>query len=201
MLCGGTLGLPIADSEVRKGGIAMDATNVKMHVFLDTCWEVENISAELYHFFADHFIDDPWVSRLWRKTAKEEESHARQVLLAKKLMESIVWVSIESWRNASLAREEVKQIASSAQKFPPTLKDALLLGLQCEYSMDYLHMQNALLMKEKASNDMFKAMMNQDRGHIRRLEAALYRMQRKTAYDLEFIEPDDYPFLEALNFR
>lgn len=163
----------------------MDNTTVKMHVFLETCYEIENTCAEMYHFFAEHFIDDMKMSRLWRKTAMEEENHARQVLLAKKMVESISWISLESWRNASEAREMVKQIASSVQKSPPTLQDALLLALKCEDKMEYFHIHNALLMKEKAGNSMFKAMMEEDLKHVELLKLVLDAEQEKTDDEFE----------------
>jgi len=33
----------------------MNAETVKMSLFLDTCSEVETITAEMYYFFAAHF--------------------------------------------------------------------------------------------------------------------------------------------------
>ena len=164
----------------------MDSTTVKMHLFLDACCEIESICAEIYYFFAEHFIDEPRVSRLWCKTAMEEENHARHVYLAKKMVESISWVSLESWRDASRARDAVRQLAVAVQKSPPSIEDALRLSLQCEERMERFHMQNAMLMKEKGGNDLFRALMREDREHASLLKAALDEQLTQTESAMAF---------------
>lgn len=157
----------------------MNAEPVKMSLFLDTCSEVETITAEMYYFFAAHFSAERELSQLWKKTAMEEENHARRVGLAKKMIESISWVNLDAWRSAYLARKLIRQIATAVQKSPPSATDALTLALHCEKRMHHLHMQNAILLKENAGNSMFKAMLQEDRGHIVMLEAALKEEQQK----------------------
>ena len=166
----------------------MDNTAMEMQLFLDVCSEVEQECAEMYYFFAEHFADDRRVSRLWSKTAMEEENHARHVSLAKKMVESVSWINLESWRNASNARDTVRLIAEHVRRSPPSLPDALRLALQCEQRMDCLHMQNALLLKERGGNSMFRAMLKEDRGHVRMLEDTLDELQREGDADTDIIE-------------
>jgi rubrerythrin len=154
----------------------MDTLTVNTHQFLDACFEVEGTTAEMYYYFAELFNDDTDIARLWIKTAMEEENHARHVQLAKKMMMSINWISIEAWHNASRAMAMVKQIARGVHDVPPTLANALRLSIQCENRMDYLHMQNAILMKERSGNSMFKAMLMEDRGHTMMLMTALHEL-------------------------
>jgi len=173
----------------------MDSTIVKMHVFLDACNEVENTCAEMYYLFAQQFTADRKASRLWGKTAMEEEDHARHVLLAKKMVKSINWVCVESWQNVASALNMVKQFIRSVRESPPSLEKALLMALQCEYRMEILHMQSAILMKEKTGNSMFKSMIKsmikEDRGHIEMLEAALYELQKNNDGEFDIIELDE----------
>jgi len=157
----------------------MNTETVKMSLFLDTCCEVESITAEMYYFLATHFRGERRIAQLWYKTAMEEEDHARQVVLARKMIQSISWVNLDSWRSAFLARKMIQQIATAVQKSPPSLPDALTLALHCEKRMDHLHMQNAILLKENAGNCMFKAMLQEDRGHIAMMEEALREEQQK----------------------
>jgi rubrerythrin len=151
----------------------MDTLTVKTDQFLDACFEVESTTAEMYYYFAELFNDDTEITRLWIKTAMEEENHARHVQMAKKMVMSINWISIEAWHNASRAMAMVKQIARGVHHSPPSLANALRLSIQCENRMDYLHMQNAILMKENAGNSMFRAMLMEDRGHTMMLMTAL----------------------------
>jgi len=157
----------------------MNTETVKMSLFLDTCCEVESISADMYYFFAAHFREERRFSQLWIKTAMEEENHARQIVLAKKMIESVSWISLDFWRSAYLARKMIQQIATAVQKSPPSLTDALTLALHCEKRMNHLHMQNAILLKENAGNSMFKAMLKEERDHLVMMEAALKEDQWK----------------------
>ena len=166
----------------------MDNTAMEMQLFLDVCREAEQACAEMYYFFAEHFAADRHVSRLWSKTAMEEENHARHVSLAKRMIKSVSWINLESWRNASNARDTVRLIAEHVRRSPPSLPDALRLALECEQKMDCLHMQNALLVREQAGNSMFKAMLKEDREHAKMLEKALDDLLGKGETDTDIIE-------------
>jgi rubrerythrin len=166
----------------------MNTAHVNMHIFLDACFEIERISAEIYHYFAELYHGDRGICLLWRKTAREEENHARQVELARKIIDSVSWVSLESWRTAAATLEGARQIAAMVRTSPPTLEDALVLALKCEKSMEFFHIENALKMKEPAGNRMFTAMMKEDRDHVRMLEAALSRLRKHTDDELELLD-------------
>jgi rubrerythrin len=75
---------------------------------------------------------------------------------------------------------------------PPTLEDALVLALKCEKSMEFFHVENALMMNEPSVNGMFRAMMKEDREHARTLEAALSKVRKNSGDELEFL------YLESL---
>jgi hypothetical protein len=53
---------------------------------LDACQEIEEIASKIYYFNADLFAHNDKISRLWRKTAIEEENHALQIVLAKRIV-------------------------------------------------------------------------------------------------------------------
>jgi rubrerythrin len=166
----------------------MNNAHVKMHVFLDACFEIERLSAEMYHFFAELFIGDRAICLMWRKTAREEENHARQVELARKIIESVSWVSLDSWRTATATLEGTRQVAQLVRTSPPTLEDALVLALKCEKCMEFFHVENALKMREPAGNMMFRAMMKEDREHVRTLEAALCKVRKDSEDDLDLLD-------------
>jgi hypothetical protein len=169
----------------------MDVAHVKMHVFLDACFQIERISAEMYHFFADLYIGDRSICLMWHTTARAEENHARQIELARMSIDSASRVSPDSWRTAAALLEGTRQISGMVRSSPPTLEDALVLALKCEKCMEFFHIENALKFKEPTGNMMFRAMMKEDREHARMLEAALSRVRKNSEDELELhdLEP------------
>jgi hypothetical protein len=155
----------------------MDDITLKTLKMLDGCEEVENMIAEIYHIFADHFHENTKLSRYWRRTALEEENHARQVNLAKKTKDSIVWVSIEAWRQVFVVQDQLRDTLERIRLSPPSLEEALLFSIVSEEQIDNLHMTNAILMREKSGNDLFVAMMNEDREHSLWFKEALVQLQ------------------------
>ena len=107
----------------------MDDMTLKMLKMLDGCEDVENAVAEIYHFFADQFRDNAEISLFWRRTAMEEENHARQVSLAKKTKDSIVWISIEAWRQVFIVRKQLRDTLERVRQSPPSLEEALIFSI------------------------------------------------------------------------
>jgi len=155
----------------------MNTTHVKMLDFLDTCFEIERVSAEMYRFFADRFLGDRSACLMWRKTARDEENHARQIDLARKAVDSISRVSLASWHKAAATLEGTRQIAGMVRDSPPTLEDAILLALKCEKCMESIQTENARKVDEPVVNRMFEGMIKEDREHVRMLESALCRIR------------------------
>src|SRR6185369_4972947 len=60
----------------------MNETGVDIVRILEICRDVEVYVSELYYFFEESFRDTPDMGRLWKKTAMEEEDHAKQFVLA-----------------------------------------------------------------------------------------------------------------------
>lgn len=114
----------------------MDNEMIQLSRFLDACQEVEQNAADLYHLLADQFRPDTRVARLWRKTALEEENHAREVKLARIMVLDIAGINLDSWRSISRMKDE-----------------------------------------KKAANDLFVAMMKEDRCHVEELRVEMEKQQ------------------------
>ena len=74
------------------------------------------------------------------------------------------------------------------------------MALECESCMENMHMQSALLMKERVGNSMFKAMMKEDRGHVLMLQAALDEVQKKSG-DEETLDIEELNLLDMMEFQ
>jgi rubrerythrin len=178
----------------------MEDTIIKMHVFLDSCYELESSCARMYYLFAELFNEDEQVSLLWEKTALEEENHARHVQLAMKMVPSISWVCLDSWHNATATVEMIKQTICSVQESPPTLQDAIIMALECESRMENFHMHNAILVKENVGNSMFKALKKADHEHIEMLETALGILQKNNDTGCEGIYLEELTPLDVIEY-
>jgi len=154
----------------------MNGGIVQMSIFLDNCQDLESITADLYHLFADYFSSDKYVARLWRKTALEEENHARQVKLAKKLIRNIVGINLDFLHHISISQEKIRTIVKQCRACPPDLEEALRVSIKFEEQMEKFHMHNAICLQGKSVNALFVAMMESDRGHITELQKELDKL-------------------------
>jgi len=79
-------------------------------LFLDVCINIEGLCADLYHFYSERYGDIPEASRLWKKTAFEEECHRKQFELALFfLTETEFEVPNESLKRAYTIRENLQK--------------------------------------------------------------------------------------------
>ncbi len=140
---------------------------------LDACQEIEEIASQIYHYHADQFADNDKISQLWRKTAREEENHALQVVLAKKIAKTISGTSLDVGLTES-TRNLVRTLFEAIKKSPPRLEEAIRTAILFEETLAQFHMDNALLFFEDTGiAGLFKALMMHDKKHMQELESAL----------------------------
>lgn len=148
--------------------------------FLDCCFQIEKLSAGLYHFYADHFGADPQVAAVWRKTAREEENHAEQINLARKLP-----LAIEGLRVETAAAEEIlgkmRQLVERVRQSPPPLREALASVIRLEERLAEFHVDNSLLFRDDAMRGLFAALMKHDHEHVETLRKTLESLESPPA--------------------
>jgi len=166
----------------------MDSRIMKMRIFLDACYAVESAFAGMYKLFAQHFIDDRNLSRLWSEIAMEKENHACHVLLATEMVAGLNLLQLESWQKVTTTLAMIKRFVSSVRESPPSLQDAILMALKCEYLTENLYTQSVVLVKEEPENKMFTAMIQEARLRIGMFETILYEMGAKMNDDIEEID-------------
>ena len=150
----------------------MNEQAIAMGKCLDACQEIEEIASQIYHYHADQFADNDKIARLWRKTALEEENHALQVVLAKKIAKSIPGTNLDIGQTES-TRNLIRTLFESIKKSPPRLEEAIRTAILFEETLAQFHMDNALVFEEKGLAGLFKALMMHDREHMQELESAL----------------------------
>jgi rubrerythrin len=132
---------------------------------LDICRDIELLNEQLYRYFAVLFAEDGELAALWKKTANEEANHAQQFELVirtnKDLLES---VAIDAW-TAATAFEFVRTLFESAKKSPPSVVDALQLGVMLEARLVRLHLECIADFTDESLKMLFRAMMESDDRH------------------------------------
>jgi rubrerythrin len=140
---------------------------------LEVSRDIEMFNAELYRYYAELFASDPEISRLWIKTAMEEENHMEQINMAIKLRNQgmIESVKIDLFRAENTLRM-VKNIYDGVRLNKPKLIDAFRSAIKLEEHLNAFHMANIAVFADDACKRLFQSLMHADRQHLEMLETA-----------------------------
>lgn len=141
--------------------------------FLGICAQNEQLCAELYHYYSDLFHADPDVSRLWKKTALEEENHQKQFELALRLVAECDLDLNNDLERAVSVNRKFTRLLQHVRTNPPDILSALRKAIEMEEAIADLHMGSAVRFRDQGFYDLFKAMFNADQGHIESLKTQL----------------------------
>jgi rubrerythrin len=146
-----------------------------LHI-LEVCCKIEEGCSQLYHYLSLLFKDDPKVSALWDKTAKEEDNHAEQFRFACRTKGRGIEILKIDTQKADTILSRIQSIYDAVKKTPPTIKDALDIAIRLEQGMADYHMYAVAIFKDENMEQLFKAMMRYDNQHIEMLEKALVEL-------------------------
>lgn len=144
--------------------------NLEAVKVLEICRDIELANAHLYDYFTEIFSDYQEVSALWRKTAREEENHARQFMLAIKMWrEQIVDTLFIDASTAENTLSYVRSINEVMRENRPTILEALNSAITLEVNLSKFHMTTVGHFVEESHKKLFSAMMKADKKHIEAL--------------------------------
>ena len=151
----------------------LDTDKDKIVLFFDVCAKIEGLCAALYHFYSDIHRDHADVSRLWKKTALEEENHQKQFELAFRLRDDI-----EFDLNADIDRfYRIHQILSNllahVRQNPPDIVTALTKSIEMEERIADLHLESSVRFHDESIRKMFQALQEFDQDHVKSLRHCL----------------------------
>jgi rubrerythrin len=151
----------------------IDTSQDKAFLFFDVCAKIEGLCAQLYHYYSDVFKDDDDISRLWKKTALEEENHQKQFELACRIREDV-----EFELNADIDRpyriyQKLNNLIAHVSKNPPDIETALSKAIQMEESLVDLHLDSSVEFQDESIKKMFLALKEFDRDHVKSLRHVL----------------------------
>lgn len=128
------------------------------------CEKAEFACAELYHYFAALFKNDREIFHLWLQTAMEEENRARLFALMAKLRHDNVIASVElELVEAEETLEQVRFLVQQVKESPPTLREALEMGMELETKLDRLMRENVVKFADESYEKSFLAITNSNR--------------------------------------
>lgn len=152
------------------------AENVRLNLdevsVFHICYKIEKTYAELYRYFSNIYTNNPQVSRLWGKTAVEEDNHADQFKMASRLLGSGIKSLKINVSRANAVLTEVQSVYENVQKSPPSINDALLLAINLENSLSNYHMDSISNFDDMHFAKLFTSMMSSDQDHIQTLKKA-----------------------------
>ncbi len=144
--------------------------NLEVVKVLEICRDIELANAQLYDYFTEIFSDHQALSALWYKTAREEENHARQFVLAINMRrEQIVDTLIIDNSTAENTLSFVRSITAVMRENRPTILDALNSAITLEVNLCKFHMTTVGHFVEESHKKLFSAMMKADKKHIEAL--------------------------------
>ena len=139
---------------------------------LEICCEIETSCAELYMYFSELYKDDDRISKLWKKTAGDEENHAEQFRFACRLLgTNIKTVKTNAERVISIL-EKIRSVHNAVKNNPPSIRDSLRFAINLEESLATYHMDTIIAFEDPHLMNLFVSMKNGDIEHIQMLQKA-----------------------------
>jgi rubrerythrin len=151
----------------------LDTSKDRIFLFFDVCAKIEGLCATLYHYYSDVHRDNDDVSRLWKKTAMEEENHQKQFELAQRLRDE---TGIDL--NADMDRiyrihQKLDTLLNHVRQSPPDIVTALTRSIEMEESLADVHLDSSVRFHEESISRMFLALRDFDQDHVKSMRHCL----------------------------
>jgi rubrerythrin len=137
---------------------------------LEACHELEKTMAKIYFGYVEVFKEYKPLAAVWHKTALEEENHALQFDLALKIKVGLVESTKVDLFKVMNSLNTVKSVLENILKSPPTPLDALRSAINLERQLAEFHLDCLASFENISHKEMFRAMMQADKDHIKVLE-------------------------------
>lgn len=150
----------------------IEMTDMKeKRIFLEVCIGIERLCADVYHYYSEIYEDVPEASRLWKKTALDEESHQNQFELALRMFnETEFEVPKESLKRAYSIQYKLLKLMNLVKNTRPDLLIAVSKAVEMEVKFADLHAHAALKFKDESMQKLFMTMSKADHEHVAALQ-------------------------------
>jgi rubrerythrin len=151
----------------------LDTTKDKIILFFDVCAKIEGLCATLYHYYSDIHKDNVDVSRLWKKTAMEEENHQKQFELANRLRDDVDIDLNADFDRFYRIHQKLNKLLVHVRQNPPDIVTALTKAIEMEESIADLHLESSVRFHDESISKMFQALQAFDQDHVKSLRHCL----------------------------
>jgi len=151
----------------------LDTNRDKAILFFDVCAKNEGLCAALYHYYSDLYKDNDDVSRLWKKTALEEENHQKQFELANRLRDDVGFDLNADLERMYRIHQKLVNLLDHVRQNPPDIVTALTKAIEMEESLSELHLDSSVRFHDESTSRMFQALQEHDQDHIKSLRHCL----------------------------
>lgn len=141
----------------------------RVALFLDVCSKIEGLCAELYRYYSELFQEDEECSRLWEKTAREEEHHQQLFELAGRLQNECKFELVSDHEKAVRVYNKLTALLAYVRQSPPDIFLAITKAIEMEEALADLHIESSVKIKSHEIKDLFKSLQEFDQGHIESL--------------------------------
>ncbi len=123
---------------------------------LEVCRDIRLKCAELYHYYADLFVNDRAALLFWKRIAMGEENHAKEFTLIAKLRRQNIIHSFQCDQiDAEIALVYLGSLIEKARQNPPSLADALSISIRLEEKLSRFHLQNIVKFTDPSFRKQF----------------------------------------------
>jgi len=140
---------------------------------LDACVLIEESCASIYYALAGIFSDSPLVTALWTEMALEEECHAEEFRTARAIhCNNYTCFDSENYMLKMIV-EQVDMLHESIRNNPPSLREAYMLALILEKSVENYHVEASKQIVNPELSRLLDVMVEFSHGHIAMLQHAV----------------------------
>ncbi len=139
---------------------------------LKICKNIEEICAELYFLYAEQFRDEPFLHKLWTKTAREELNHANIIKLAINCQEVEFIGNAESLAKYHEGEKVIQGVLTLAKASQTTPLKSLESAIEVEERLAAFHLDAVVDFRNNQDAGFFEALINSDRQHVEALISA-----------------------------
>jgi rubrerythrin len=140
---------------------------------LETCLAIELAASRLYAVLATAHADNPTISQLWKRTARDEESHAAQFRLAISCAATMLEGASGDLASANQVLQAIEGVAARYAAHPPSVAEALKTAITLEENLVHFHVDRVARFTRHSYEELFRSMMTADAEHVERLREAL----------------------------
>lgn len=153
--------------------------------FLNKCAQIEEITASIYHEFANNDKCDETLAAIWLKMARDEEGHAQQLKLASRLLKTnTIKRNIGKNVNTDEIIDFASKILSKARNGCYEKLDMLKVAVVMENSFRDIHATAALEFSDPSLLSTFRHLACEDAVHLNALQKYIHHYKNDHVYGL-----------------